>query len=191
MTPSGTAPFHYQWHKQGSGDLSDGGNISGSHTNILTITGLSGSDSGTYSVTVSNAVGAFVDSAPAVLTVRDPAITTQPVSTTNLAGVTVTFHAVAVGTPSLTYVWYKASNILFDGTKYSGTSTDTLSISNIAAGDQDTYSLQVFGGSGGSETSVPVTLTVTNPPSPVSITVQPTSRKVLAGEIELPVAVGA
>ena len=105
VTASGTAPLNYQWHKQGFGDLSDGGNISGSHSNILTITGVASSDSGTYSVTVTNAVGSFVDSAPAVLTVRDPAIVTQPVSITNVAGATVTFHAAAVGTPSLTYIW--------------------------------------------------------------------------------------
>lgn len=191
VSVSGTAPLGYQWHKQGFGDLSDVGNISGSHSSLLTMTGVSSSDSGTYSVTVSNAVGGWADSSPAVLTVRDPAITTQPASTTNVAGTTVTFHAVAVGTPSLTYVWYKNTSILFDDAiKYSGASTDTLSISNVAAADQDTYSLTVFNGSGASENSVAVTLTVTNPPSPITITAQPTPRKVLAGSRTV-LAVGA
>jgi len=189
VTPSGTAPFTYQWHKAGFGDLSDGGNVSGSQSNVLTMTGVSTPDSGTYSVTVSNSAG-WVDSSPAVLTVRDPAIVTQPVSTTNLTGTTATFQAVAVGTPGLTYLWYKGINILFDdGVKYAGTSTDTLSISNVAAADQDTYSLTVFNGIGGSEGSVPVTLTVVAPPSPITITAQPTPRKVLAGS-KTAVAVG-
>jgi hypothetical protein len=182
VAASGTAPLTYQWHKQGVGDLSDGGNITGSHSNILTITSVAGSDSGTYSATVSNAVGGFANSADAVLTVRDPAITAQPVSATNNAGTTATFHAVAIGTPSLTYVWYKNANILFDdGVKYSGASTDTLSISNVAAADQDTYSLTVFNGNSASENSVAVTLTVILPPTPITITAQPTPRKVLAG----------
>ena len=168
VTASGTAPLTYQWHKAGFGDLSDGGNISGSQTNVLTITGVATPDSGTYSVTVSNALGAWVDSAPAVLTVRDPAIVTQPVSTTNFTGTTATFQAVAVGTPGLTYVWYKGANILFDdGIKYTGASTDTLSVLNVAAADEGTYSLTVFNGNGASESSVGVTLTVVNPPSPI------------------------
>ena len=182
VTPSGTAPFKYQWHKAGFGDLSDVGNISGSHTNVLILTGVANPDSGTYSVTVTNALGAWVDSAPAVLTVRDPAITTQPVSTTNLYGTKATFHAVAVGTPGLTYVWNKNTSILFDdGVKYAGASTDTLSISNVVAGDQDTYSLTVFNGNSASEVSVPVTLTAVAPPTPITITAQPMPRKVLAG----------
>lgn len=191
VTASGTAPLSYQWHKTGFGDLSDGGNISGSHSNVLTITGVASADSGTYSVTVSNTVGGWVDSSPAVLTVRDPAITTQPVSTTNTAGTTATYHAVAVGTPGLTYVWYKNVNILFDdAVKYSGASTDTLSISNVAAADQDTYSLTVFNGNGASESSVPVTLIIVSPPTPITITAQPTPRKVLAGSKAV-LAVGA
>jgi Immunoglobulin I-set domain len=104
------------------------------------------------------------------------------VSTTNFAGTTATFHVVASGTPGLTYLWYKGANILFDdGVKYSGTTTDTLSISNVSTADQDTYSVTVFGGSGGSVNSAPVTLTVVPAPTPVTITAQPTSRQVLAG----------
>ena len=40
VTPSGTVPFSYQWHRAGFGDLSDGGNISGSQTNVLAISGV-------------------------------------------------------------------------------------------------------------------------------------------------------
>jgi hypothetical protein len=182
VTATGTAPLRYLWHKQGFGDLSDGGNISGSHTNVLTISGVSSADNGSYYVTVSNAVGGFVDSSLATLSVRDPAVTTQPVNATNSTGTTAMFHAIAVGTPSLTYLWYKNANIVFDdGVKYAGASTDTLWITNVAAGDQDTYHLTVLNGNGASEDSVGATLTVVAPPTPIAITVQPTPRKVLAG----------
>jgi hypothetical protein len=189
VTPSGTAPLSYQWHKAGVGDLSDGGNISGSRTNVLSISAVSSSDAGTYSVTVSNSQG-VIDSDAAVLTVRDPAITTQPMSATNVAGTTATFHAVAVGTPGLSYLWYKGTDILFDDfVKYFGTSTDTLTISNVAVGDAGTFTLTVLNGNGASETSAPFTLTVIPPPSPITITAQPTPRKVLAGSKTV-VAVG-
>ena len=186
VTPSGTTPFSYQWHRATVGDLSDGGNISGSHTNILMLSGVSFTDSGTYSVTVTNIKGS-VDSAPAVLTVRDPAIVTQPASVTNSAGATVTFHVVAVGTPGLTYQWRKNASIIFDTGNYSGTSTDTLSVSGISAADEGSYSVIVTGGSGGSETSVDATLTVI---SAAAITAQPTPRKVTAGS-QTVLAVGA
>ncbi|HVM48324.1 MAG TPA: immunoglobulin domain-containing protein [Candidatus Acidoferrum sp.] len=189
VTPSGTAPFSYQWHEAGVGDLSDTGNISGSRTNLLSISGVSYTDAGTYSVTVTNSLGS-VDSAPAVLTVLDPAITNQPVSTTNVTGSTATFHVGAIGTPGLNYVWYQNTTILFDdGVKYAGSSTDTLSISNVASTDQSTYSVVVLNGGGLSVTSSPVTLTAVSPPAPINITEQPTPRKVLAGSKTV-VAVG-
>ena len=181
VTSSGTEPFSYQWHEVNFGDLNDGGNISGSHTNVLTISNVSSFDAGTYSVTVSNSLGS-VDSDPAVLTVLDPAFVTQPVSATNVAGTTATFHAVAVGTPGLNYQWHKGANIIFDdNVKYVGAYTDTLMISNVAATDQDTYSLTVMNGNLVSTSSVPVTLTVVPPPTPITITAEPTPRNVLAG----------
>ncbi len=181
VTASGTEPFTYQWHREGFGNLTDGGNISGSHSNMLAITGVTASDAGTYSVTVSNSLG-FVDSDPAVLTVLDPGIVVQPVSVTNVAGAAATFHVEAVGTAPLTYLWSKGANFLFDdGVKYFGTATDTLTISNLDTGDQDTYTVTVFNAFGASEVSVPVTLTVVPPPTPITITAQPTPRNVLAG----------
>ena len=63
-------------------------------------------------MTVANSLGS-VDSAPAVLTVRDPAIVTQPVSVTNNAGLTATFQVVAVGTPGLIYQWRKNGSQYF------------------------------------------------------------------------------
>ena len=172
---SGTAPLHYLWHKQGFGDLSDGGNISGSHTNILTLTGVASSDTGNYSVTVSNTLGT-VDSATAVLTVLDPYISTQPVSVTTNAGATAVFHAVAAGSGSLTYQWLKNGNIIFGGVNLSGEFSDTLTISSVSAADEAGYSVQVFGS--GSVTSSVANLTVL---SPVSITSQPSPRTVAPG----------
>jgi len=175
VTATGTAPLGYQWHRQGFGDLSDGGNVSGSHSNVLVLTGVSSSDAGSYYVTVSNNV-AQVDSSMATLTVLDPYISTQPVSVTTNAGGTAVFHAVATGSGSLSYSWLKNGNVIFGGGNIFGANTDTLTISNVTAADVANYSMVANGL--GSVTSSVVALTVL---SPVSITVQPSPRTILTG----------
>jgi len=64
---SGAAPLTFQWQENGT-NLVDGGKISGSATPSLTLTSVVPTNSGTYSVLVSNAVAA-VFSSNAMLTV--------------------------------------------------------------------------------------------------------------------------
>src|SRR5205823_4660099 len=83
VSSSGTAPFTYQWYK-GATALGDGGTgfgstISGSLSATLTITGARTNDSGSYSVTVTNAVGG-TNSTSATVT-----ITPRPFAVTNVA----------------------------------------------------------------------------------------------------------
>jgi len=184
VTPLGTAPFGYQWHKAGFGDLSDGGNISGSHSNILSIAGVSALDAGSYSVTVTNSLGS-VDSQSADLSVNDPAILTQPTSVTNIEGSNVTFSVSAAGSGALSYQWYKNGGALVDGGNISGAATATLGISSISLADQAQYNVVVSGSL--STTSSVATLSVI---TPVSITAQPTSRTLPAGSKAV-LAVGA
>src|SRR6266567_3710321 len=68
----GRAPLHYQWLKNGT-NLIDGGPVFGSDTRTLVLTNVTGTDSGTYSVTVSNALDS-VTSAGALLTVVSPPV---------------------------------------------------------------------------------------------------------------------
>jgi len=98
-----------------SGDLTDGGNISGSHSNTLTVTNVSLPDAADYYVTVTDNAGS-VDSATATLTVIEPIIVSQPVSVTNLAGSTVSFTVGAQGTAPVNYIWGKNGTPLSDGT---------------------------------------------------------------------------
>src|SRR5581483_2562206 len=55
---TGTAPLSYQWLKDAS-NLSNGAKISGANSNVLTLTNLQTSDTGNYSVIVSNSSGAI------------------------------------------------------------------------------------------------------------------------------------
>lgn len=173
---SGTEPFTYQWQKEGVGPLSDGGNISGSQTATLTLTGVSSADAGNYFVTVGNSLNS-TNSANALLTVNDPAITTQPVSSTNRPGETAVFHVVAVGSGPLSYQWRKNGEFIFDVGNYSGTSTDTLTISDVSSADEGSYTVAVVLGSTiiNSDDASLVVL------SPVTITTQPVPRTVVPG----------
>src|SRR5579859_7897943 len=68
VTAVGVAPLSYQWQLNGT-SLVNGGRITGATTNVLTITNAQTSDSGGYTVIVTNVVGAVTSSPPAVLTV--------------------------------------------------------------------------------------------------------------------------
>ena len=57
----GTAPFRYQWLKDGVA-LADTGYISGSQSNVLTIAFVSAGDAGNYSLAATNAAGGSVSS---------------------------------------------------------------------------------------------------------------------------------
>ena len=69
IAASGTSPS-YQWFKNGSIALANGGNIAGANSTSLTLANVSSSDAGNYSVIASNAAGS-VSSAMATLTVID------------------------------------------------------------------------------------------------------------------------
>ncbi len=72
---SSPAPLVYQWFDNSS-PLSDGGRISGSSTETLTIVNLTNTDAASYSVVVSNVAGSVI-STSAVLTVVSPQLTTN------------------------------------------------------------------------------------------------------------------
>lgn len=71
VTAAGVLPIAYQWRK-GATPLTDGGNLSGTTTSTLVISGVSAADQGDYSVVVSNASG-IVTSTVAPLVVLTPA----------------------------------------------------------------------------------------------------------------------
>jgi uncharacterized repeat protein (TIGR03803 family) len=68
----GDNPLTYQWQWNGT-NLADGGQISGSSTSALVLSNLFETNNGSYSVLVSNALGA-IPSAPAILTVYAPSL---------------------------------------------------------------------------------------------------------------------
>jgi pectate lyase/pectin methylesterase-like acyl-CoA thioesterase len=148
---TGAGPFAYQW-------LKDGMPIAGATSPTLTRTALQLSDTGFYSVTVSNGIGS-VTSAPALLAVRATPIVspvtilTQPVSRKAFTGDAVSFSVTAQGTPPPGYQWFK------DGAPIAGANAATLMLTNVQSDSAGSYSVTVTNVSN-SVTSDPATLTV-------------------------------
>lgn len=167
----GTAPFTYQWYK-------DSAIINGATNSTYVIASFQSGNAGTYYATVSNSAGSTT-SDNAVLTLSSavavaPAFTTQPSSQTVAAGSPVTFTAAASGTPAPTFQWKKG------GVNISGATSASYTISSTVAGDAGSYTV-VATNSAGSATSNAATLTVTTAVSAPTITTQPASQTIAAG----------
>src|SRR5260370_22082034 len=105
-----------------------------------------------------------------------PYITTQPASQTVTAGETAMFSVVATGTAPLSYRWMKGGTTILGATSSSYTTPPTTSADN---GSQFTVEVS---NTAGHVTSSAATLTVSAAAVAPSITSQPTSRTVTAGE---------
>jgi hypothetical protein len=173
---SGTPNPTYQWWRSGMTYPSWTGPT-------LTLSGVTSSDQGTYSVVATNAAGSAM-SDPAVITVtsgssRDsaPVFTMQPANQTAAAGSTVFLTAAASGTPAPTYQWWR------NGVTYSGWSGPVLTLYGVSSNDQATYTV-VATNSAGSTTSAGAVVTITSGWSPdvaPAFTTHPVSQVVAAG----------
>ncbi len=107
-----------------------------------------------------------------------PAITIQPANKIATLGDTVSFSVGVSGLGPFAYRWQKNGVDLSNGTRISGTTTATLSITDAQAGDAGDYSV-VVSNTAGSVTSNTATLTVVAPPVIVS---RPLTRIVASGQ---------
>jgi len=151
VTARGTAPFTYQW-------LLNGGAITGQTASNLVINPVAVTNAGTYSVVVSNSAGGIASS-PAVLTVLvPPAIVTDPVGQSVVAGATAAFQVSATGTSPLGYQWR------FAGNKLPGQNGSNLVLSATTPNQAGNYDVVVTNAAGSVTSSVAV-LTLILPPS--------------------------
>ena len=163
LKTNGTDTLTYQWYKNGT-MMPGATGTSMSFTNVSCASG----DAGTYQIVVNNAPISGVVTGAFVLTVLDPAITTQPVSHVAVVGSNTTFTVAATGTPTLAYQWLRGGSPLSDGdtgwgSTIAGASTASLTISNTVQfdGQLGDYTVTVTTSSGGcSTTSRAATLTV-------------------------------
>ncbi|HSU56627.1 MAG TPA: hypothetical protein VLT36_21385, partial [Candidatus Dormibacteraeota bacterium] len=156
---NGTATT-YQWQKDGI-NLVDGPNVAGSTTtNLIISNAVAG---GTYSAII-NGLGSVTNST--LVTIINPWFVQQPANTNAGPGGTVTFSALGIGTPSMSYRWQQNGTDLNDGvdgagTTVAGSHTATLALSTIALGDGgSSYTCALTNGTGSGAISSAATLTV-------------------------------
>ncbi|HEX4121646.1 MAG TPA: immunoglobulin domain-containing protein [Verrucomicrobiae bacterium] len=129
----------YQWEKNGT-------NIAGATHATLTIADVLGANAGSYQIVLSNSSGT-VTSAPALLTVIDPYIVTQPGGQTYLAGATALLSAGAVGTLPLRYQWN------LNGVPLAGATSTSLTRTNLQSIEAGSYSVLVTNAAGSATSS--------------------------------------
>src|ERR1017187_462576 len=170
---SGSPPLSYQWYYNSSTLLTNATSAT------LTLTNCQISDSGEYSVVVSNTSGVDT-SAVANLSVTiatTPTISTQPQGQTVLPGESFSFNVVAGGSEPLIYQWYFNTN-----TPVANANDSTLTLTNIQPTAAGSYSVVVSNLAGTITSSNAVLIVNTNPVAPVFIS-QPSSQIALAGTI--------
>ena len=186
VTAIGTVPLKYQWwdgtNALKNGSVKNGPTISGATTNVLTITDVQTTNTGNYTVVITNLAGS-VTSSVAALTVTNipPAITVQPITNLSIAvGSNLTLTVTATGTAPLGYNWQLNGTNLVNGGSISGATTNVLKITSAQTTNSGTYTVIVTN-LAGSVTSSNAVVTVTNVPP--TITLQPTNQTVSMGTL--------
>ncbi|NBV24628.1 MAG: hypothetical protein EBS05_22250 [Proteobacteria bacterium] len=150
---TGSAPLSYRWFK---GAIA----IPGETNPTLVFTNLSVTNSGSYFVLVTNAVGSVL-SDPALLNVHvPPFISVQPQSYTLAVGSGLNLRVTAGGDGPLAYQWRK------NGTDLPGATANPFTVNNLTTNDAGSYSV-VITNAYGALTSAPALIAVGVPMAPV------------------------
>lgn len=174
VAATGSDPLAYQWTRNG---VTIAGATAASYTTPATT--IADDNGALFAVTISNSAGtATSDNAALTVTpgATQPLIVTQPASQTVNAGQTASFSVAATGTAPLAYLWSKNGAAITGATAASYTTP--------ATADADTGSIFKVSitNAAGSVTSADATLTVTPLGVAPSITSQPASVSVNAGQ---------
>jgi|GEM_PF-1039523 len=146
------AGLTYQWQKDGA-NLVDVGIVSGSTTSLLSLSGITNADAGSYRCIVTGTCGTD-NSNPAILTAyQNTAITTQPIGGAICENSSITLSVVATG-DNLAYQWKKGAVVLNDIGNITGSGTANLNINNADISDAGTYSCEVIGSCGTENSSL-------------------------------------
>jgi hypothetical protein len=176
----------YIWEKSTNGGGSWATQNGVGHTNETTATiqndaATAGENGYLYRAVVSSTCGGPVTSSSATLTVGGliAGITTSPTNQTICSGGTATFSVVA--TNVVTYQWQENSVNISDGGVYSGTNTNSLTLTGVTTAmgmSGRNYRVVVTGACGSPATSTARTLTVNPVATP---TIQPSNQAICVG----------
>ena len=130
-----------------------GANLSGVISGIGVVVKLTGSGSWDYNNFLITSISNTVTLPPTLLA--------APLSQTTYAGGGVSFAVNASGTQPLQYFWEENGVTLTNGGRFSGATNSILTISNVSAADEGTYSVIVSNSAGDFDTSTNSTATLT------------------------------
>ncbi|TDD94327.1 T9SS type A sorting domain-containing protein, partial [Flavobacterium cellulosilyticum] len=183
VTATGTG-LTYQWRK-GTTNLSDGGNISGANTSILTLTNIAIADAGSYNVIISGTNPCPpVTSSNAVLTVnKKVVIGTQPSNVGICASSPAQLGVVASG-DGLSYQWFKYKGTspittVTNNAFITGAQTNILNFSQAYLPDDGIYYVVISGSS--PCTFVKSNEVTLNVDQSIVVTTQPVSQSLCVG----------
>lgn len=156
VTAAGSGTIAYQWKIGGT-------NISGATSSSYPISSAQGSNSGTYTVLVTNEVSSVTSSNAIVTVVSTPVITNQPASKGVTVGGSVTMTVSVSNTTALTYQWFHVTNSSSTNALPSS-NTNSLKLTGITTNNAGDYFVTVSNVAG-VVTSDVATVTILNPPT--------------------------
>jgi WD40 repeat protein len=167
VVATGGQPMAYRWRRAGT-NLFDQGRFNGTTTSNLTISFVARSDVAYYDVVVTNSYSAVTSAAVVLNMVATNLvqISAQPVSLAIESGQSARFTVLATTSGPLSYQWYAAPvgsgvyTALTDGGNISGSTTDTLSISDPDNSDWGSYYVRITNADGAVVNSSVVTLSL-------------------------------
>ena len=171
VTNTGTGPFTYSWRL-------DGSPIAVTDTPMLTMTNLSVTNGGAYSVVIGNYAGQITVVLAQVTVTGPPVITQEPASVIAASGSTVLLTVTASGEAPLIYQWVKGGGAGGAGGEIGGATNSSLTLAAAALADAGVYTVLVANNAG-AVTSAPALLQVGDFPV---ITVQPMDQALDVGE---------
>jgi hypothetical protein len=147
---SGLAPLSYQWMLNASP-------IAGATTTTYAVASAANADSGSYTVVVTNSVGA-VTSAPVVINAipGTPSVTAEPVGGTRYVGAYLDLGVGIAGSPPFQYQWKRS------GVDVPGATSNALLLTNLTPAHAGTYVLHITNAFG-TATSAGATLALITP----------------------------
>jgi hypothetical protein len=162
-TAAGQLPISYRWLFNGT-NLPAGGNISGTTSNVLSITPAATNNSGNYRLVATNNYGAVTSSIAVLAVGFAPVFSAPPTNLTVLSGGNAVFSAAAGGSAPLVYQWRLNGTNLANGAGISGATSSVLTLTAVSTGSGGNYQLAVTNLFGAATSSVAV-LTVVLPPA--------------------------
>ncbi|MFO1450763.1 MAG: S8 family serine peptidase [Opitutaceae bacterium] len=161
VVAAGSPTLTYQWQRAGVP-------IQGATSPTYVIDAIVSTQTGSYSVVVSNSVGTVTSNGAFIEVLEPPAIVFQPSSQTVVAGRTLVLDVSVSGTVPYTFAWFK------NGVQIPNEVQPSLRFTTVRLEDAGTYTFRVTNAVG-SATTVPIVLTVVSPPmivkQPVTVAV--------------------